>query len=87
MRHIFITPQFKKDMRKLPKKVIAKADRLLSILSSDPKDSQIDTRKLNKIRAKAWRVKVGRYRIIYSFDKTSLTLHRFRHRKDVYKNL
>ncbi|MGD0696638.1 MAG: type II toxin-antitoxin system RelE/ParE family toxin [Terriglobia bacterium] len=53
----------------------------------NPVSAELGARKLHGIRPAAYRVRVGSYRVIYTFDQTELILLRIRHRKDVYRNL
>jgi mRNA-degrading endonuclease RelE of RelBE toxin-antitoxin system len=87
MRELIATRQFEKDFSRIPTKIIAHADVAVSKLRKDPFDISLDTKKLSYISPAVYRVRIRQYRLIYSFTKTSLTLHRFRHRKDIYRNL
>ncbi len=87
MLEIIATPQFRKDLKKIPLDVIDYAEEIIEKLCRNPLDSTLDIKKLKRIKPPVWRVKIGKYRLIYSFTKTSLLLHRIRHRKDIYKKL
>ena len=87
MRKLLVTTQFEKDLTKIPTEIRQKADQLIPILLENPLDAQLNIRKIRDIKARVYRVRVGQYRLTYSFTETSLTLHRFRHRKDVYRNI
>ncbi|MBI2052397.1 MAG: type II toxin-antitoxin system RelE/ParE family toxin [Candidatus Sungbacteria bacterium] len=56
------------------------------MLKLNPVDAALKSKKL-KVGINLWRVRVGTHRLVYSFDRDSLTLLRIRHRKDVYKGL
>lgn len=85
MRELFVTPQFEKDLLLTPIELRKKADELIKQLLILPTDNTINISKLHGFNPPLWRVRIGAFRLIYSFDKKRLILHRFRHRKDVYK--
>ncbi|OGE81029.1 MAG: hypothetical protein A3H72_03700 [Candidatus Doudnabacteria bacterium RIFCSPLOWO2_02_FULL_48_8] len=86
MRKLLITPRFRKDLRDIPDQIKKQADDLLFALRRNPVDPRFGIKKLTT-GFPAWRIRIGVYRLVYSFDQSRLILHRFRHRKDVYKNL
>lgn len=86
MRSVLATTQFKKDLREVPKEIFDRADALLQVLKINPTDISLKPKKL-KIGENLWRIRIGVYRLIYSFTKDSLMLLRIRHRKDVYRGL
>ena len=87
MRELLVTSQFEKDCRSLPVFVRQHADGVIVRLRTNPLDASLNLRKLKEIGDDLWRVRVGNYRLVYSFSETSLILYRLRHRKDVYRNL
>ena len=87
MRDLFVTRQFRKDFSRAPSDIKENAHTAIHRLRANPLDSSLDTKKLVKIAPAVYRVRIGHYRLIYSFTKTTLTLHRFRHRKDIYRDL
>ena len=87
MRNLFATPQFSKDIKSIPTAVKRQADFIILLLREDPCNQTIGIKKLHGVKPATWRVRVGVYRLIYTFTTSTLTLHRFRHRKDVYRNL
>lgn len=87
MRELLITPQFRKDVKVIPVKIKEQADALLFLLRDNPINNTLGIKKLSGIRPPAWRVRIGSYRLVYTFNQTQLILLRFRHRKDVYRNL
>lgn len=87
MRDLLITPQFRKDFRDLSDfRVRMVLPEITELLRHDPHDRSLNITKL-KIEKGLWRVRIGAYRLIYSYDKSSLILYRIRHRRDVYRNL
>lgn len=87
MRELFATPQFRKDLKFIPGKVKEQADAMLFILADNPVKIGLGIKKLIGINLPAWRARIGVYRIVYTFNRNQLILLRFRHRKDIYKNL
>jgi len=85
MREILVTRQFERDIKKIPPKIRAQADPVIALLSKNPMDRRLESYRLRKISHPAYRVRIGPYRLIYSFSATAVVLHRFSHRQDVYK--
>ena len=87
MRELFATRQFQKDFNKISSHLSEQADILVDILRENPTNKSLNIKKLKDIRPSVWRVRLGSHRLIYSFNKKSITLHRILHRKDIYRNL
>lgn len=87
MLQVFGTPQFRKDLRKIPDRIKLEADFVIARLRQNPFDGTLNPQKLRDIKPVVWRIRIGAYRLIYNFDKSLLILLPFRHRKDVYRNL
>jgi len=85
MRELFVTRQFEKDISRIPFDVSVRSNEIVLRLRKNPVDPTLDIKKLVNITPSAYRVRIGHYRLIFSFTKTSLTLHQFRHRKDIYR--
>lgn len=86
MRELFVTNQFEKDLRKLPKNTQTEADFKVQLLQKDPLEQTLDIKKLKGFRDPAlYRMRIGAYRILYSFTARALILHRIKHRKDMYR--
>lgn len=85
MRSLLATPKFEKDFKILPKKIQIQAEEIVKSLLLNPLDKTQNIRKLHSIKPILWRVRIGSYRLIYSFSKDTLTLYRMRHRKDIYR--
>lgn len=85
MLKLLATKQFQKDLKKLPTYIVSIADNIIPKLRLDPLDSNLNIKKLKNIEPTVWRLRVGNYRLVYSFDKANLSLLRFRHRKDIYR--
>lgn len=79
-------PSVEKDLRSLPKDVIARAMKRVSELKNDPFPS--GAIKLSG-SSRHYRVRVGDYRIVYEVDTTAkcVTIHYIRHRKVAYRGL
>ena len=87
MRELLITPQFQKDSRKIPEYILEESDLVLSKLKENPLEDSLNISKLKGFKPPIWRVRIGSYRIAYSFNEKFLICLRFRHRKDIYKDL
>lgn len=85
MRTLFVTHQFEKDLSKVPKEIRDHADNVLSVLRENPLPQNLNIKKLKGFVLSVYRVRIGSYRLMYSFTKNSLTLHRIAHRKDIYR--
>ena len=69
MRELLITPQFRKDSRKIPNDVLEQADLVLLKLRKNPFDNALNIGKLKNFKPAIWRVRIGVYRI--KFNLTS----------------
>ena len=87
MRELLITPQFRKDAKVLPKYVLEICDLVLVKLRKNPLDRTLNIKRLKGFNPFVWRVRIGVYRLAYSFDDNFVVCLRFKHRKDIYRNL
>jgi mRNA interferase RelE/StbE len=73
-----------KELKELPRQLIARLVRRLENLSSDPRPP--GCKKLSGGEAE-WRIRVGDYRVVYTIDdgKQLVEVTRIRHRSEVYK--
>lgn len=82
---VFLKSAFK-EYSKLPKKVKAKVDESLEILSIAPYSEVLN---FKKIRGKEnhFRIRIGDYRVVYTPENQKLIIRVIRvgHRKDIYK--
>jgi mRNA interferase RelE/StbE len=83
---VVLKPSVEKDLRVLPKTVVARVFQHLEKLGDDPFP------RLSVKLAGAeqlYRLRVGDYRIVYSVDKArrQIAVHYVRHRREVYRNL
>lgn len=78
------TRTFLNELLNLPRNVSKKVPRIIGILENDPISAQGDARKLTQYE-NAYRVRIGDYRLIYSFGQGWVKLLSIRHRSDVYK--
>lgn len=86
MRELFVTNQFIKDLRKLPKEIQVQTDSEIEFLRENPVGHSSNVKKLKGFHNPAlYRLRIGAYRVLYSFTASSLTLHRIAHRKDIYR--
>lgn len=87
MRDLLVTPQFENDFTRIPAALHVELDVRIAFLRKDPYIQSLNPKKLRVAKAYVWRIRIGHYRLLYTFNATSLTLLRIRHRKDVYRNL
>jgi mRNA interferase RelE/StbE len=83
---VIFKPSVEKDLRSLPKSVIA---RVLEHIE-DLKDNPIPRQSIKLTGAeKLYRIRVGDYRVIYGVDKEAklITVYYVRHRRDVHRKL
>lgn len=85
MRLLRTTSRFEKDFRRVPRDTALEAKVTIDRLLQNPLDQTLDIKKLKGFTFPLWRVRIGSYRLFYTFDQSAVTLHRFRHRKDVYR--
>jgi mRNA-degrading endonuclease RelE of RelBE toxin-antitoxin system len=71
-----------KELEKLPKKTAHAVLEQCAVLEQGKQIT--DTKKLHP-PLNGWRLRVGRYRILYVLDKTTITVYAIRHRKDAYR--
>jgi len=84
--NIVFKPSVAKDLRTLPKAVIARVLKHIEKLKNAPLPRQ--SIKLAGAE-QLYRIRVGDYRIVYSVDKPAkqITVHYVRHRREVYRKL
>ena len=83
---IELKPSAERELRRLPKSVIAKVSKAIESLASDPFPHQSE--KLSGSQH-AHRLRVGDYRVVYVVEHRVLliTIIRLGHRKDVYRRI
>jgi len=79
-------PSVQKDLRPLPKSIVARVIGQIEGLKTDPLPRQ--SIKLSGSE-RLYRIRVGDYRIVYEVDAKAkqVTVHSVRHRRDVYRSL
>ena len=83
---VVFKPSVEKDLRALPKAMVARVLEHIESLADNPFPRQSiklsGTEQLHRIR-------IGDYRVIYGVDKTAklITVHYVRHRREVYRSL
>jgi mRNA-degrading endonuclease RelE of RelBE toxin-antitoxin system len=88
MRELLVTGTFRHDFRKLKCTTQEAVHTAVELLRTDPAHPTLDTKKLKgHTRPVLFRVRIGAYRIVFSHTRTTLTLYRACHRRDVYKRL
>ena len=83
---LVVKPSVEKDLRSLPKAMIARTLEQIEQLKENPFPRQ--SIKLAGAE-QLYRLRIGDYRIIYGVDvgATVITIHYVRHRRDVYRGL
>ena len=82
--NIVFKPSVEKDLRSLPKSVIARVLRQIEVLGKNPFPRQ--SVKLAGAE-QLYRIRVGDYRVVYAVDKEDkeIMVHYIRHRREVYR--
>jgi mRNA interferase RelE/StbE len=82
--NIVFKPSVEKDLRSLPKSVIARVLRQIEVLRENPFPRQ--SVKLAGAE-QLYRIRVGDYRVVYAVDKEDkeIMVHYIRHRREVYR--
>jgi mRNA interferase RelE/StbE len=84
--NIIFKPSVEKDLRSLPRPMVARVFERIEALRDDP----FPRRSLKLAGAEElYRVRVGDYRVIYAVDKENqqIVVHYVRHRRDAYRQL
>jgi mRNA interferase RelE/StbE len=83
---IIFKPSVEKDLRTLPRPVVARVMQRIDTLKDDPFPRQ--SIKLTGAE-QLYRMRVGDYRVIYGVDIEAkrITVHYVRHRREAYRNL
>lgn len=81
---LVITGAARKDLDQLPKEVLERADPKILALAENPRP--FGSEKLQGFE-NLYRIRVGKYRVIYAIDKPSVTVTvaKVEHRKSVYR--
>lgn len=88
MRELLVTNQFQRDFRKLEHDTQQVIHTAVELLRSNPAHTALNTKKLKgHARPALFRVRIGTYRVVFAYTRTTLTLYRACHRRDVYKRL
>ena len=83
---VVFRPSVEKDLRSLPREVIARVFKRVEVLKDDP----IPRQSIKLAGAEQlYRIRIGDYRVIYGVDKEArqVIVHYVRHRRDVYRQL
>ena len=81
---LVLTRAARKDLARLPREVLERADPLILALPENPRP--FGSEKLQGFE-NLYRLRVGKHRIIYAIDKTAsiVTIAKIEHRKSVYR--
>lgn len=82
---ILIKASAEKDIRRLSHDVRERVASAILSLREDPRPPGV--RKLKGKGDEGWRIRVGKYRVVYQVDDNlrQVTVYRVRHRRDVYR--
>jgi len=83
---VFVEDSAKKEIKKIPKDLIKAIEDGIEDLEKNPKPH--GSKKI-KGYANLWRIRFGKYRVVYELHEIEkrVIIFRIRHRKDVYENL
>lgn len=85
MPKVLATRRFIKDLKKIPLLIKRKTDYYVRRLRIESYRG-LDITKLKGFKKRYYRLKVSRnYRLVYSFKRGSIILHRIKHRREIYK--
>jgi len=82
--NILLKPSVERDLRSLPKTVIARVMRQIESLEDEP----VPRHSVKLVGAEQlYRIRVGDYRIVYGIDKEvkQILIHYVRHRREAYR--
>ena len=84
--NVVLKPSVEKDLRALPKSVVARVIKRIEVLKGEPFPRQ--SIKLAGAE-QLYRVRIGDYRVIYGVDTEAkqIIVHYVRHRRDAYRHL
>jgi len=85
MRQAIATPRFERDARKVSKEILTAFDEVFPQLCQYPTDPTLRVKKLVNVHPPVWRLRIGAYRLLYTFDAKYLFLIGLKHRKDAYR--
>jgi len=82
--NILLKPSVERDLRSLPKTVIARVMRQIESLEDEP----VPRHSVKLVGAEQlYRIRVGDYRVVYGIDKEvkQVLIHYVRHRREAYR--
>ena len=83
---VLLKPSVEKDLRPLPKSVVARIIKRIGDLGDDPfPDQSIKLAGTEQL----YRIRIGDYRVVYGVDKATrqVIVHYVRHRREVYRGV
>lgn len=85
MHEVVVAPHAARDIKRLPKAVMARIDRAILKLQDNPYVPSI--RFLRDSKLADFRIRVGDYRILFDIDKDKrcIIILRIGHRKEIYR--
>ena len=84
MYRILIENRAKREIKRFPKEILRRIIPTIEELKLNPRPTGV--KKL--IEKNGWRIRIGKYRILYTIDDKNkvVTVYRIRHRKEVYSD-
>ena len=82
---VHVTPRVERELRRLPQYVIRRIDAVFEQLRYNPRPCGVV--KLTGQSGSYWRIRVGRYRILYQINDQHqrVNIYRIKHRRDAYR--
>ena len=85
MAQIFFTPKAANEFKKLPNHIRFTITEILNgDFSSNPLSPKFNLKKL-KLPFEGFRMRIGVYRMLFTFKNKMVTIYSIKHRKDAYK--
>ena len=82
---VLIDPRAARQLESLPKPIVERLDRAILSLVSNPRPP--GTKRLRGKLHQGWRIRVGKYRILYKIDDESrqVSIFEIGHRREIYR--
>ncbi len=81
---VHVTHRVERELRRLPQDIIRRINAIFEQLEHNPRPHGVV--KLTGQTGSHWRIRVGRYRILYRIDnqRRRVDIYRIKHRRDAY---
>lgn len=87
MRQLQVTHEFRHQFGRLPQPVQGEVTDVAQLLRSDPLEPTLNPKRLVRVAGNQYRVRLGQYRLVYSFTPKTLLLRTIGRRGNVYQRL